>query len=212
MNLQQLADELAAKYQLVKGPLGLPDHQLTIVRPRSVDELIDEGEFNADGRLPYWADVWPSALGLAKRILREEGRDRTLLELGCAVGYVACLASQQGFRVTATDYYVDAGRFTQLNAALNSIPIPAERMVDWRDYPKDLTNFDLVIASDVLYEKPYCALVAQCFKYSLAPNGLGLLTDPQRMLAKDFAIAAEQVGLRVVNKEQIPVHKDGLDR
>ncbi|MGC4002716.1 MAG: methyltransferase domain-containing protein [Pirellulales bacterium] len=208
-SIQSLADELAAKYELVKGPLGLVGHELTFVRPKSVDELISEDEFNADGRLPYWADVWPSALGLAKRVLREEGAGRTLLELGCAVGYTACIAAKQGFHVTATDYYADAGRFVQLNAALNALPIPAERMVDWRDYPTDLVGFDVVMASDVLYEKPYCDLVASCFYKSLAPHGVGWLTDPQRLLARDFAIAAERNGLRVVSREEIPVEKDG---
>jgi ETFB lysine methyltransferase len=204
-----LADQLAAKYDLVKGPLGLPDQQLTILRPRSVDDLIDEKEFNHDGRLPYWADVWPSALGLAKRVLREQGNGRTLLELGCAVGYTACIASKMGFRVTATDYYEDAGRLTQLNAVLNGIPVPDERMVDWRDFPADLNNFDVVIASDVLYEKPYCDLVADCFRRSLSPTGLGLLTDPQRTLASGFADAAKRHGLQVVHREEIPVTKDG---
>jgi predicted nicotinamide N-methyase len=206
---QHLSDELASRYELCKGPLGLPGHELTMVRPKSVDELINEEEFNQDGRLPYWADVWPSALGMATRLLREQGRGRTLLELGCAVGYVACIAAKQGFYVTATDYYADAGRFTQLNAALNGLPIPSERMVDWRDYPTDLRNFDVVIASDVLYEKPYCDLVAKCMAYSLAPTGFGLLTDPQRMLAKDFPAAAERNGLRVERREGIPVTKDG---
>lgn len=58
---RSLADQLAAKYQLVKGPLGLPGHELDMLRPKSVDELINEEEFNHDGRLPYWADVWPGA-------------------------------------------------------------------------------------------------------------------------------------------------------
>lgn len=204
-----LADQLAAKYRLVKGPLGLPGWELEILRPASVDDLISEEEFNQDGRLPYWADVWPSALGLAKRLLREAGDGRTLLELGCAVGYTACLAARLGFRVTATDYYADAGKFVQLNAALNGLPIPTERMVDWRDYPADLRGFDMVIASDVLYEKPYCDLVANCFAFSLAPHGLGLLTDPQRILAADFPAAAARNGLIVTRREEIRVEKEG---
>ncbi|MDX1964994.1 MAG: methyltransferase domain-containing protein [Pirellulales bacterium] len=205
----RVADALAAKYELVKGPLGLPGHLLEILRPRSVDALISEAEFNQDGRLPYWADVWPSALGLAARILEEQGCGRTLLELGCAVGYVACLAAQRGFVVTATDYYADAGIFTQLNAALNGLPIPRQRMVDWRNYPADLTDFDVVIASDVLYEQPYCDLVASCFARSLARDGLGLLTDPQRHLAAGFTDAARRQGLVVTARREIPVEKDG---
>jgi hypothetical protein len=81
--------------------------------------------------------------------------------------------------------------------------------VDWRNYPADLRDFDVVIASDVLYEKPYCDLVAACFARSLARDGLGILTDPQRTLAAGFPAAAERAGLRIVERSGIPVEKEG---
>jgi hypothetical protein len=67
----------------------------------------------------------------------------------------------------------------------------------------------LVIASDVLYEKPYCDLVAGCFVRSLARDGFGILTDPQRTLAAGFPEACERAGLRVLKKIGVPVEQDG---
>jgi 2-polyprenyl-3-methyl-5-hydroxy-6-metoxy-1,4-benzoquinol methylase len=114
-----------------------------------------------------------------------------------------------GFEVLATDYYEDAGLFTQINAALNAVPVPQVQTVDWRTWPAGLRNFDLVIASDVLYEKPYRELIARCFVQALAPHGLGLLTDPQRAVAQDFPAVAARLGLRVTRREALPVEKDG---
>ena len=111
--------------------------------------------------------------------------------------------------MTATDYYAEACDFTRLNAHRNRLPIPETRLVDWRDYPDDLRGFDMVIASDVLYEKPYCELVARCFARSLAADGLGILSDPQRTLAAGFPAAAELAGLKVINQVGVPVEKDG---
>jgi ETFB lysine methyltransferase len=148
-------------------------------------------------------------LGLAERIVKEQGRDRRLLELGCAVGFVSCLAAKVGFEVTATDYYSEACDFTRLNAQRNGLTLAEPRVVDWRAYPDDLTEFDVVIASDVLYEKPYCDLVASCLARSLARDGLGILSDPQRTLAAGFAAACEKHRLQVVRQWGVPVEKDG---
>jgi predicted nicotinamide N-methyase len=204
-----LEQSLRSRFELTSGPVSWAGHTLDILRPKSVDDLICEDDFNRDGRLPYWADVWPSALGLADRVARERGGGRRLLELGCAVGFVACLAARIGFQVTATDYYAEACDFTRLNAHRNGLPIPETRLVDWREYPADLRGFDVVIASDVLYEKPYCDLVAACFAQSLAADGLGILSDPQRTLAASFPAAAERAGLSVSQKIGVPVEKDG---
>jgi predicted nicotinamide N-methyase len=204
-----LEESLRARFEVTSGPVVWAGHTLDILRPKSVDDLISEDDFNRDGRLPYWADVWPSALGLATRVAQERGNGRRLLELGCAVGFVACLAAKVGFQVTATDYYVEACEFTRLNAHRNRLPTPETRVVDWRNYPADLRDFDVVIASDVLYEKPYCDLVAACFARSLARDGLGILTDPQRTLAAGFPAAAERAGLRIVERSGIPVEKEG---
>jgi predicted nicotinamide N-methyase len=211
-NWSALEESLRSRFELTCGPVSWAGHTLDILRPKSVDDLISEDDFNRDGRLPYWADVWPSALGLADRVVRERGGGRRLLELGCAVGFVACLAARIGFQVTATDYYAEACDFTRLNAHRNGLPIPETRLVDWREYPPGLRGFDVVIASDVLYEKPYCDLVAACFAQSLAAGGLGILSDPQRALAAGFATSAEQAGLKVVQKVGVPVEKEGRNQ
>jgi predicted nicotinamide N-methyase len=205
----ELERSLRSRFRVTSGPVSVAGHTFDILRPESVDDLISEDDFNRDGRLPYWADVWPSALALASRVVEQRDGGRRLLELGCAVGFVACAATAVGFNVTATDYYAEACEFTRLNAHRNGLSIPATRVADWRSYPEELRDFDVVVASDVLYEKPYCDLVAACFARSLAADGLGILSDPQRTIAARFPEAAEKAGLAVLSKVGMPVEKDG---
>ena len=133
--------------------LRVDDRELSLIHPANAEDLIDEAEFERDERLPYWADIWPSARVLATHVARLKGRGRSLLELGCGAGLVATSAALAGFRVCATDYYEDALRFTELNVAEHTGEVPETRLVDWRKLPRDLGRFDLVVGSDVLYER-----------------------------------------------------------
>lgn len=194
---QLLADSLARRFVIVEHELTLGGRGYRLLKPRSPDELISEEDFNRDERLPYWADVWPSALCLAERVSAESGQGRRFLELGCGIGYVCAVAIQQGFQVLATDYYAESLAFTCLNARRNDLPDPETRLVDWRSFPSDLDRFDLVVAADVLYEKEYPALVAAALAQTLASTGLGLVADPGRRGAVPFVDECAARELRV---------------
>jgi predicted nicotinamide N-methyase len=196
-----LEERLRTRFAVVEHPLVVAERSYELRHPRSADELISEEEFNRDERLPYWAEIWPSAYVLAERIAAESGeiggRQRRLLELGCGSGLAVMTALSAGFAVTAVDYYAEALEFVRLNTALNGLPRPETRVADWRKYPSDLVDFDIVIAADVLYERDYCRLVAAAFKQSLRSGGLGLLTDPQRTKAEFLPDECRSAGLSI---------------
>lgn len=203
---RRLADELSAQFDVTTAVLAVAGQPLELLRPRDADALLDEMLFEEDERIPYWADIWPSARVLAERLAQHDGRGKRLLELGCGVGLCAAAASRAGFDVTATDYYHEALSFTQVNVRRNGLPAPHTRLVDWRRYPDDdaMRGFDLVVAADVLYEKPYAALVAAALARSLAPGGLGLVADPGRRHAQQFVAACREQALWVAPLESIP--------
>ena len=193
-----LPKELAAldrRFVLAESDLMVADAVVTLERPRSVDDLILEADFLKDERLPYWADVWPSCTALASIVAALPGTGQRALELGCGLGLVTVGAMRAGFDVMATDYYDDALLFTRRNALRNTGHAPATRMVDWREFPSDLGRFDLVLASDVLYEKEYAELVASAIDWSLAPGGRALIGDPGRVAVPDFLAACKARGL-----------------
>lgn len=175
-----------------------------VLRPPSAEALIDEADFARDERLPYWAELWGSAVALGRMVRPEAGAGRTLLELGCGLGVGTLAALAAGYRVTATDYYEDALAFTRVNAWRNLGREPATRVLDWRALPEDLPGYDRVIAADVLYERPYGALVAEALRRTLAAGGVATVADPGRLGLHGFLDECAARGLSVSDPGVIP--------
>ena len=168
-----------------------------IWRPPDMESLIDIGAFEADERIPYWADVWESAIVLAEELAAIDGTGQTLLELGCGLGLPALIAARAGFTVTATDYEEPALEGVRFNAAKLGLSTIATRVLDWRQPPADLGRFDRVIAADVLYEPHHATALASVIAATLAPRGTALVADPCRLRAVAFPEACRAVGLTV---------------
>ena len=194
---ESLVATLERRFRVAESGIWIGGQEVSLLHPASAEELINEADFEQDERLPYWADVWPSAVILARRVADESGTGRRLLELGCGSGLVTVAAAWAGFETTATDYYPDALLFARANAWRNVGVAVRTRHVDWRDFPRDLGKFHRVVASDVLYERPYGALVAAAFAQTIAPHGRGLLTDPGRIAAGAFVDECGRLGLTV---------------
>ncbi len=179
-------------------------HIFSILKPANSDDLIREEDFVKDERLPYWADVWPSSLVLAGKLLGLKGHGKTALELGCGVGLSTLAATTAGYDVLSTDYYEDALDVTRANVFRNLGKLARTRLVDWRHLPDDLGRFDLVFASDVLYEKEYAELLPVILNRVLVPSGIALIADPGRVAAPVFVEACAEHGLVVRGKETRP--------
>jgi ETFB lysine methyltransferase len=186
-----VAASLGDRFALGRIEITIAGRDLEIIHPRSVEELIREDDFEVGQVPPYWAAIWPSSRVLAERIAvrgrAESVAGRRVLELGCGVGLVSLGAALAGFDVLATDFFAEACQFTAANAERNGIAGVRTRVIDWRNYPSDLGEFDYVLASDVLYERGHAALVAAALAQSLAPGGVAWLTDPGRSVARPLA-------------------------
>jgi ETFB lysine methyltransferase len=182
----------------------LDAHTFSILKPANSDDLIREEDFVKDERLPYWADVWPSSIILAGKLLELEGVGKRALELGCGVGLSTLAATSAGFDVLATDYYEDALDVTRANVFRNLGTTARTRLVDWRHFPEDLGTFDLVFASDVLYEKEYAELLPVLLRGLLTPRGFALIADPGRVAAPVFVEACDAHRLTIRGKETRP--------
>lgn len=189
-------------------PLGA--RAVPLLRPRSAEELINEEDFDLDERLPYWAELWPSALVLAGVLAGEAGAGRRCLELGCGLGLVTVAAMAAGYQVRATDYYADALAFTRANAWRLLGREPATELVDWRRLPGTLGHFERVLAADVLYERPSGALVARAVAAALAPGGRATVADPGRVGVEGFLAECAGVGLALTGREELPCAANGV--
>ncbi|MDP9178321.1 MAG: methyltransferase domain-containing protein [Gemmatimonadota bacterium] len=201
---KRLVAALEKRFDTVIEDVPVADRTFSILRPRKSDDLIREEDFVEDERLPYWADIWPASTILAERILARNGHGRRLLELGCGVGLVTTAAMASGHEVLASDYYTDALAFTRANAFQNLGKSPEARMLNWRSFPADATNFDKVIASDVLYESEYAKILPRVLMRALSLHGVALIADPGRIAAPEFLGKCENVGLEILGKETFP--------
>jgi ETFB lysine methyltransferase len=182
-----LETDLRTRFRTKESPVTIAvDEVVQILHPADSDELISEQDFAVDDRLPYWADLWPSSVVLARFLRGLRGDGRTLLELGCGSGAVATAAARAGFEVTATDYYEDSPLFARANAWRNAQVDITARCADWNSWPNDLRGFDLIVASDVLYEQRNAPLIARVMAQSLGAHGEGWIADPGRVGSAGF--------------------------
>ena len=138
---------------LVEEVVPLHGRDLRLLRPRDAESLLDEDAFEHEEFLPYWAELWPSSLALARAISGRALRGARTLELGCGLGLPSIAAALAGGRVLATDWSPEAVELTAVNAERNDADL--ETLVcSWTEPAPllDRAPWDLVLASDVLYE------------------------------------------------------------
>ena len=203
-------------FQVVHEQLEIGPLRLSIARPRSAEDLIDEDEYANDERLPYWAELWPSAHVLAEELLVHDLAGRRVIELGCGVGLPSIAASLLGARVLATDWYGDALAFTRANAAASGARVET-LLVNWNAPPTTLFTHggaDLVVGADVLYEERNGPALAALLPRIVGPYGEVLIADPRRphaeallhpMVAAGWRHTSEDVPHRARQDESGPI-------
>lgn len=170
-----------------------PGVSFRLTLPVSSEALIDEAEFDADERLPYWAELWPSARALTHHLLESPQLPARVMELGCGVGLPSLALLHRGVNVLATDYYAAALTYARDNAAANGLPPLATRLLDWRE-PAITPRFPLAIAADVMYEARNADVFLHLLPRILEPGGSLLLADPGRIHLKRFFEGVEAAG------------------
>jgi predicted nicotinamide N-methyase len=158
---------------------------LSLLRPEDPEALLDEEAFSErDEFLPYWAELWPAGLALARALPAQLAGSR-VVELGCGLGVPSLVAAARGAEVTAIDWAEEAVGLLRANASRNGLRLTAKQ-ADWRSFAG---AFDLVLAADVLYEARNVAPLLELLP-RLAPEVL--LAEPGRTHAAVFFAGARE--------------------
>jgi predicted nicotinamide N-methyase len=195
---------------LVEEIVPLPERELSILRPRSSEVLLDVAAFEHEEFLPYWAELWPSGVALARMLSARSLRGARTVELGCGLALPSIAAALSGARVVATDWSADALELAELNAARNGVSLELFRC-SWAE-PEAIVErapWDLVLAADVLYERRN---VEQLLALLPRLGGEVLIAEPGRPHARSFfEQAGESRRIEKIEREGVPTYRLSRD-
>ncbi len=175
-------------------------HQIDFIRPMNADALLDDPLVHQrhaqDGYMPYWAYLWPTTQHMVAYFDRHPlpAGSRTL-ELGCGIGLLGLGLGLQGYHVTITDYDPLSVELSLANARLNGLEELQGFAYDWRT-PLHVLDWDVMVASDVLYERRHHEPVIELLTNCLTKQQVCYLGDPGRGLLPTFIDQAKKT-LRV---------------
>ncbi len=180
----RLEDIVPLPYPSRQEQVSLQGAELLLWRPPAPEQMLElllEAPPDPDDKMPYWADLWPSALALAERLLQEDLEGRKVLELGCGLGLSSLAAARQGADVTATDWEDKALAYVEASAKLNGLSVRTQ-VLDWRE--AGALEAELLIGADLLYETRNVEWLAKLFADWQGDRAL--ITDPGRKPAGRF--------------------------
>ena len=178
----------------------------SIARPDDPERLIDEDRFDQDEFMPYWAELWPSGIALARHVVGLALAGRRVLELGCGLALPSFAAALAGADVLATDWAPEALELVPQNAAANGVRVETA-LLDWgAAQPLELPSFDLVLAADVLYEERNAQPVLALLGRAVGAGRSALVADPGRRHAPAFFEAARRADwlLESIEAKELP--------
>lgn len=172
---------LRFRYQTIE----FGDEDIHVRSLRDLQEFADaDGAAEALGissaRWSLFGVLWDAGYVLAHLMARYDVGERSVLEIGSGLALASLVLNRRGVDVTASDRHPEAGAFLAVNTELNDdAPIPFHR-VSWVDDDTDLERFDMIIASDVLYEDHHAADLARFMLEHAAPDCEIIVVDGGR--------------------------------
>ncbi|MEN1928361.1 methyltransferase domain-containing protein [Luteimonas sp. MJ250] len=128
----------------------------------------------------HFGQLWPSGRLLATAMDRLPVEGRRILEAGCGIGLASLVLQRRGADVVASDIHPLAEAFLAYNSALNELPAVHYRQLDWENELPTLGSFDMIVASDVLYERDHAALLAGVVQRHARERAEVVVADPGR--------------------------------
>ncbi len=143
---------------------------------------------------PLFGLVWPSAQKLANLMQAWEFGSSRVLEIGCGLGLASMVIHRRGGNITASDCHPLTEAFLNANLLLNALPDMKYQTGNWSRTNPLLGRFDLIIGSDVLYERDQPRELAAFIERHAAPAAEVLIIDPNRGNRSAFRRAMEDLG------------------
>lgn len=156
------------------------------------DQLNEYGISSATWSL--FGVVWPASNVLAHYMQDYDIENKRILEVGCGIALSSHLLNSRDADITATDYHPEVETFLNDNTKLNnSRGIPFER-TSWIDEDDNLGRFDLIIGSDILYERWHIDELSNFINKHAKQECEVIIVDPGRGNHAKFSKAMALLG------------------
>jgi methyltransferase-like protein 23 len=136
---------------------------------------------------PYWARVWPAAIGLC-HFLQDNLHyieNKKVLELAAGLGLPGIFCASYACQVCISDIEPQAVELARQSALHNKLVNIDCRVIDW-NYVQEMIAPDVLLLSDINYEPAQFEKLFSVISYFLANQCTIILSTPQRLMAKDF--------------------------
>lgn len=187
--LDRLMDRIEGKYDVETAPMKIGEKVLSVLQFKDFEQyLVDLVEKQSLGilDLPYWGKIWESSFLLAYFLGKQKTNPSArMLEIGAGIGVVGVYAALCGHRVTITDINEDALMFAEANVLLNNAVLADVRKLDWKD-ANALDRYDVIVGSEVVYDRESYPLLVRFLRKSLAPGGYIFLAKNTELNAPAF--------------------------
>lgn len=169
----------------------LPGRQVSLLGVKDVVSLITDP--TDEDKVPCWAEIWPSARGLAQWIWENAtfAGDR-LLELGTGLGLPGIVCGIKGAQVTFSDFNPSALELVRLNATRNGLLDFSTYLGDWRDF-KLTGKFPWVLGSDIFYDPKLNVYLKELIPRVTAERGNILIAHPGRPASFSFVEELKEI-------------------
>ncbi|MFN4237901.1 MAG: class I SAM-dependent methyltransferase [Vogesella sp.] len=143
---------------------------------------------------PLFGQLWPSSKVLALLMDSEPLTGLRVLEIGAGLALASIVVHRRDGDVTVSDWHPCSPDFLSENLFLNSLPPLEYQAGDWGGTNPALGRFDLIIGSDVLYERQHAVQLASFIDTHAAPTAEIIIVDPDRGNRPGFCRAMATLG------------------
>jgi predicted nicotinamide N-methyase len=182
-----------------------------LCRPADLEsmwEALDEEDLEAEKHLPYWVELWPAGILLARwlQLKAKEIKGKCCLDLGCGLGLSASAAEDCGANVVALDYEYQALLYAKYNSYLNGGAFPNWVQMDWTRPAFKKGSFAYIWGADIFYETRFLGPLVKLFEELLAPGGTIWIADPERSVSRQVWEKIAERGWKVLKAHEERVY------
>lgn len=173
--------EIRVRYQTIEfGDMDVHVRGLRDLQEFSDDDGVSESLGIYSSNWSRFGVLWGSSITLARLMSDYAIEGRRILEIGCGLGLASLVLNLRQADISATDYHPEVKNFLEINAKLNGgKEIPFKR-ADWNNGDIGMGDFDLIVGSDLLYERGHAETLSHFIEIHSRPSCEVIIVDPGR--------------------------------